>query len=130
MKELKTKIDYARKNFEKAKKRLESLLELKAAAESDIALNARNVAFYHAYYTGVRDALNAILEDKFRRRESKLDLLSMRAELECAVESILNAERWLSREYEMMFEPVKDKRGKITGYKASFYKVTSYRQKI
>ena len=130
MKELERQIKTARSNFDKAMKRLEFLLELKAASTADIVLNARNVGFYHAYYSGIRDACNRILDDKFRMREGKLEPLVLRAELECAGKSILDAERWMSQEYGMMFEPEKNKRGKITGYKASFYKVTSLRQKI
>lgn len=130
MKELERQIKAARSNFDKARKRLEFLLELKAASTADIVLNARNVGFYHAYYSGIRDACNRILDDKFRMREGKLDLLILRAELECASESVLNAQRWANKEYGMMFEPEKNKRGKITGYKASFYEIKSKIHKI
>lgn len=130
MKALERRIAKAREDLDRAKKRLVFLLELNAAADTEIVLNARNVGFYHAYYSGIRDACNRILDDKFRMREGKLEPLVLRAELECAGKSILDAERWMSQEYGMMFEPEKNKRGKITGYKASFYKVTSLRQKI
>lgn len=130
MKELERQIKAARSNFDKARKRLEFLLELKAASTADIVLNARNVGFYHAYYSGIRDACNRILDDKFRMREGKLDLLILRAELECASESVLNAQRWANKEYEMIFEPIKNKREKVIGYKASFYEIKSKIHKI
>ena len=97
MKELEAKIQLAKSRFDKAKKRLELLLETKAAVETEIVVSARNVFRYHFYYAGIRDALNTILNDKFRNREGKLDLLVLRAELECAAKSILNAQRWQTR---------------------------------
>lgn len=130
MKELEAKIQLAKSRFDKAKKRLEFLLETKAAVETEIVVSARNVFRYHFYYAGIRDALNTILNNKFRNREGKLDLLVLRAELECAAKSILNAQRWANKEYEMIFEPVRNKRGKITGYKASFYEIKSKIHKI
>lgn len=130
MKELERQIKTVRSNFDKAMKRLEFLLELKAASTTDIVFNARNVGFYHAYYSGIRDACNRILDDKFRMREGKLEPLVLRAELECAGKSILDAERWMSQEYGMMFEPIKNKREKVIGYKASFYEIKSNIHKI
>ena len=133
------KYEYYKQQYEAAREALQKLTGLEEAVRLDsegMKLNLRDVIQYGAFFGGVRRACCKILNDWFRNENAgnlskKDDRLIFKAYLELAESSLLNAERWMGEEMEMMFEPVeRDKKGTPTKYKASFYVNKTVRTKL
>lgn len=123
-------IEKARKDFDKAKARLESLTEMQIIEDNDIRINKNNIIQWNAYYSGVRDVCNKLLNDEFLMRSVRFEPLILRAKLELVTESLINAKLFMDENYQMMFTPILNRKGKRTGYKASFYETKTLIQKI
>ncbi len=121
---------YYKQEYEKARDRLQNLMELQEAAkmsEEEVKPVLRNVMYYGAYLSGIQVACKKILDDWFKMPKinglgKKEDRLILEAVLEIVLKSKLDAERWISENIEMKLKPVKfDKKGKPTKYKANWY---------
>ena len=98
--------------------------------DNDIRINKNNIIQWSAYYSGVRDVCNKLLNDEFLMRSVRFEPLILRAKLELVTESLTNAKLFMDENYQIMFAPILSKKGKRTGYKASFYKTKILIQKI
>lgn len=133
------KYERAKAEYEKARAALQTLTDLKEVErldEEDVKPNLRNVRQYGEYLSGVRAAVGKILRDYFslpdgRALSGRDDRLALDAVLRLASESKLSADRWINEDISIMIEAVeKDKKGKATKYKASFYVERTIKQKI
>ena len=133
------RLERCKREYEAAREALQELTGLEEAVRLDgegVKPNLRDVRQYGAFLGGVRRACSKILNDWFRNENAgnlskKDDRLILKASLELAEGSLLNAERWVGEEMGMMFEPVeRDKKGAATKYKASFYVERTVRTKI
>lgn len=132
------KYDHCKQEYEKAREELERLVTLEEVERLD-ALGVRpelhRVSIYGAFLGGVRKALCKILNDCFLDKESSGlksadDRLTFKAMLQLATQSPLSADRWIGEDMNMMFEPVRDKKGRVTEYRACWYVERTVRQKI
>lgn len=128
-----------RSEYEKARVELQALTDLKEVERLDedgVKPNLQNVRQYGAYLSGVRAAIDKILQayftsDSAGSLSSKEDRMLFEADLRLAIESKISVDRWITGYPHKIFEAVeKDKKGKTTKYKASWYVERTIKQKI
>ena len=138
MRKLKSDIRKAVKSYFKYKRlyeeAMENLASLKVLEEvqrlddaDSLKLDLRKVAQYGAYISGIQKALLFIRDRCIcdSKSISKDSLMHLKANIELALSSKIAAERLVVGEWgNVIYHPVKDKKGNVTGYKANFYVTT------
>ena len=117
----------SKETYERAMGRLVSLKEMEEAVRLDEAgklkVNLRNTVQYGTYLNGVQAAF-CWLDSVYLsggKALSRDDVMRLKANIRLALKSKLWADRIIGGWNDIRYEPIKDKKGNVTGYEAKPY---------
>ena len=117
----------SKKQYERAMEKLVSLKEMEETVRLDEAgklkVNLRNVFLYGAYLNGVQAAFCWLDNVYLSGRKNLLrdDAMRLKADIRLALKSKLWADRIIGGWNDIRYVPIKDKKGKVTGYEVKPY---------